>query len=228
MVRAICSPFEYTLRMILFFHLHTQKFYLRDDTCKIQLLWQERKEKQRRDKYLCSTNMDFLAIPCKRTLHVDLLKNLGDLINKISLQNPSSFQNDLNFVDHLRDNILDTDLSDQSLADHVSYYYSVDILIKKFPSDQICFTWYQTLFTSSISSKQYSFQWDQVNVLYNIASLYSLKAIDLNVSNDGSYLTKQCKYFQLCAIILNFIITNYSCSTRAHSIIFSINLKQKI
>lgn len=154
--------------------------------------------------------MDFLAIPCKRTLHVDLLKNLGDLINKISLQNPSSFQNDLNFVDHLRDNILDTDLSDQSLADHVSYYYSVDILIKKFPSDQICFTWYQTLSTSSISSKQYSFQWDQVNALYNIASLYSLKAIDLNVSNDGSYLTKQCKYFQLCAIILNFIITNYN------------------
>ncbi|KAK5779973.1 hypothetical protein RI543_002513 [Arxiozyma heterogenica] len=154
--------------------------------------------------------MEFLAIPCKRTLSVDLLKNLGDLINKISLQNPSLFQNDLNFVDQLRNNILDTDLSDQSLTDHVSYYYLIDNLIKKFPSDQIGFTWYQTLSTSSISSNQYSFQWDQVNVLYNIASLYSLRAIDLNLSNNGSYLTKQCKYFQLSAIIINFIVINYN------------------
>ena len=148
--------------------------------------------------------MELLAIPCKKTLHVDLLKDLGNLINKTSLQNSSLFQNDLKFVDQLRNNIVDTDLSDQSLFDHVSYYYLIDHLIKKFPSDQISFTWFQTLSTNSIPSDQYSFQWDQVNVLYNIASLYSLRA------TEAPDLTKQCKYFQMSAIIINYLLKNYN------------------
>lgn len=154
--------------------------------------------------------LDLLAIPFKRTLHIDFDKQLGDLINKTSYQNASVFKDDLNEVSRLRDKILDSDLSEQSLHDHVAYYYTLDILSKKFPPDQINFTWFQTLSTNSVSSSQYSWDWEQLNVLYNIASLYSLMAINLNSMGETTDLTLQCKYFQMSAMIINHIISNYT------------------
>lgn len=154
--------------------------------------------------------MDLLAIPFKRTLRVDLEKQLGELINKTSYQNSSVFKDDLNEINQLRDKVLDPDLSDQSLHDHVAYYCVLEVLSKKFPSDQINFTWFQTLSTNSMSSSQYSWEWDQLNVLYNIASLYSLMAINLNSMGDTANLTLQCKYFQMSAMIINYIISNYT------------------
>lgn len=154
--------------------------------------------------------VDLLAIPLKRTLYVDFDKQLGDLINKTSYQNASIFKDDLNEITQLRDKILDSDLSEQSLNDHVAYYYALNVLSKKFPPDQINFTWFQTLSTNSMSSSQYSWNWEQLNVLYNIASLYSLMAIDLNSMGETTNLTLQCKYFQMSAMIINHIILNYT------------------
>lgn len=151
--------------------------------------------------------MELLGIPFKRTLQVDLQKHLGELIDKTSLQSAAVFQDDLETVQRLRDSILDSDLSEQSLKDHVAYYYTLSLLSHNFPRDQIKFTWFQTLSTNSISSSQYSFNWDRYNVLYNIAALLSLMAIDLNPLGNSGNLTLQCKYFQISAVILNYLIT---------------------
>lgn len=149
--------------------------------------------------------MDMLAVPFKRTHRLDLVHILGELVQLSSIQTKETFREDLEWVNNLRDKIANPDISEQNLIEHLQYYEVLSLLSRKFPDNQISFTWLQTLSGSSIVAKQNSFQWEQQNVLFNIAAMYSLLAVDM-INN----LPLQCKYFQMCAVILKYLIDNFT------------------
>lgn len=149
--------------------------------------------------------MDMLVVPFKRTHKLDLVHILGTLVEASSIQTRETFQKDLEWVDNLRDKVANPEISESNLIDHLQYHELLTLLMDKFPNDQISFTWMQTLSGSSIIAKQNSLQWEQQNVLFNIAAMYSLLAVD--IIND---LPLQCKYFQMCAIILKYLVDNFT------------------
>ncbi|CCK71343.1 Rim20p KNAG_0G02860 [Huiozyma naganishii CBS 8797] len=149
--------------------------------------------------------MDFAAIPLKRTVEIDVAAGVALLIDATAVQSSKQFEGDLHTVQSLRETVRNPDVSLEAVRDHVRYYKCLDQLMEKFPGDQVKFTWFQTFSNKSIPSAQSSFRWEQLNVLYNIASLYTLLALDLNGVDEGS-VALQCKYFQMSAIIWMHLI----------------------
>lgn len=148
---------------------------------------------------------ELLCVPFKQTLRLDLRKELSDLIESITYQSSSFFEDDLTKIAALRERVCDSEVSEGKLLALKQYYVYLEGLCEKFPDNQIQFTWFQTLSQKSCASAQYSIKFEMLNVLYNIGSIYSLLAMD---SNDGSTnaLKKLCIYFQKSAGCFQYIV----------------------
>ncbi|CAI4775490.1 CFS_G0051710.mRNA.1.CDS.1 [Saccharomyces cerevisiae] len=141
---------------------------------------------------------ELLAIPLKRTLEVDFATELSKLIDTTSFQTASFFQSDILKVVDARNNAIAPDISIDGLSALKEYYVILLQLEKKFPNNQIEFTWFQTLSQKSRGSSQYSLQWEKLTIIYNIGCMYSLLA--LNSNNDAAESLKtSCLYFQNAA-----------------------------
>ncbi|CCF55849.1 hypothetical protein KAFR_0A04140 [Kazachstania africana CBS 2517] len=149
---------------------------------------------------------ELLGIPFKRTVKLNLKEQLSDLIDSTYYQTSASFMDDLTEIDSQRNIITNPDVSEDSLLSQIKYYYYLLQLEKKFPDNQIAFTWFQTISNKSFESSQNSIIWEKWNVLFNISASYSLLALE-QPPND-KFLTLQYQYFQMSASILNYLLVH--------------------
>lgn len=148
---------------------------------------------------------ELLAIPLKRTLEVDFAAELSKLIDTTSFQTASFFQSDILQVVAARNNAITPDISIDGLSELKEYYAKLLQLEKKFPNNQIEFTWFQTLSQKSRGCSQYSLQWEKLTIIYNIGCMYSLLA--LNSNNDAAESLKtSCLYFQNAAGCFKYVL----------------------
>lgn len=148
---------------------------------------------------------DLLAIPLKRTLEVDLSTELSKLIDATSFQTASFFKPDILKVVSARNNAITPDLSIDGLVALKKYYTILIQLEKKFPDNQIEFTWFQTLSQKSRGSSHYSLQWETLTIVYNIGCMYSLLALNTS-RNSAESLKTSCLYFQNSAGCFMYVL----------------------
>lgn len=152
---------------------------------------------------------ELLCIPFKQTLKLNLKEQLSRVIDVTSYQTSSSFDEDLTEISTVRDRICDSEVSETKLKDLKLYYTYLSELQRKFPDNEIEFTWFQTLSQKSYSCSQYSLKFEKLNVLYNIGSIFSLLALDAN-NGSSVALKKLCLYFQYSAGCFQYILNHVS------------------
>lgn len=148
--------------------------------------------------------VELLSIPFKRTLTLDLVASLSKVINASSYQSASFFKDDLLKINTTRESIINPDISENSLQLLKEYYIYLKQLTQKFPDDQIEFSWFQTISQKSWKCSQYSFRFEQLNILYSIGAMFNLLAFKYN---DGTKegLKKSCIYLQYSAGYFKFV-----------------------
>ena len=148
--------------------------------------------------------VELLSIPFKRTLTLDLVASLSKVINASSYQSASFFKDDLLKINTIRESIINPDISENSLKLLKEYYIYLTQLTEKFPDDQIEFSWFQTMSQKSWKCSQYSFRFEQLNILYSIGAMFNLLAFKYN---DGTKegLKKACIYLQYSAGYFKFV-----------------------
>ncbi|AET40614.1 Rim20p Ecym_6232 [Eremothecium cymbalariae DBVPG len=146
-----------------------------------------------------------IGIPLKKTLQIDLYRQLGDVIDSTFYQVSSIFADDLAKVNKMREVLLTSEVSEKNLEKLKKYCNYVFCLIAKFPDKQIEFTWFESLGHKSFGKSSSLFKFELLNVVYNIGAMYSLLALDYN---DGSQegLKKSCKCFQESAGCFQYIL----------------------
>ncbi|EJS41597.1 rim20p [Saccharomyces arboricola H-6] len=147
---------------------------------------------------------ELLGIPLKRTLEVDFAAELSKLIDATSFQTASFFTSDISKVAAARNNAITPDISIDGLDILKTYHTILLQLEKKFPNNQIEFTWFQTLSQKSRGCSQYSLQWEEITIIYNIGCMYSLLALNSNDSAES--LKKSCLYFQNSAGCFKYVL----------------------
>ncbi|SMN20544.1 similar to Saccharomyces cerevisiae YOR275C RIM20 Protein involved in proteolytic activation of Rim101p in response to alkaline pH [Maudiozyma saulgeensis] len=148
--------------------------------------------------------MELLAIPFKRTLQFHLDDKLSELIDSTFYQTSDTFRDDLKEISKLRDEIsTSTEISVSQLALLYKYYFVVIQLQKKFPENQVLFAWCQTISTKSNIKEKKSLKWERSNIIYNLASMYSLLAREIDISLDN--LNTKYKYYQIAATLFHHI-----------------------
>ena len=118
--------------------------------------------------------MELLAIPLKRTVQFNLGEKLAQLIDSTFYQTSNSFDSDLKEITTLRDEIVSN--NDISMIQSEQLYKYLNILkqlMKKFPMDQIEFSWCQTISTKSNTKHYSSLEWEESNIIYNLGAMYS-------------------------------------------------------
>lgn len=145
-----------------------------------------------------------LCIPFKKTIHADLKEKLAKLINANFYQTSSIFEDDLIKLSKLREIAVKVNVSETDLKKLKEYYIQFCQLKIKFPDDQLEVTWFETLGLKSYGRKGSSFQFEELNLVYNIGAMYSMLAVD---NNNGSPegQKKTCQYFQLSAGCFDYI-----------------------
>ncbi|EDO15128.1 hypothetical protein Kpol_413p3 [Vanderwaltozyma polyspora DSM 70294] len=150
---------------------------------------------------------EILTVPFKRTLKIDFASALRKVIDSNSYQASSFFEEDILKLANLRDSVIDPGVSEPGLQLLKQYYKHLVEFSEKIPSDQIEFTWFQTLCQKSYKSCQYDIKFEQLNILYNIGALYALLAIQYNdQSKEG--LKKACSYLQISAGYYSYVLKN--------------------
>ena len=150
--------------------------------------------------------MELLAIPLKRTVQFNLGEKLAQLIDSTFYQTSNSFDSDLKEITTLRDEIVSN--NDISMIQSEQLYKYLNILkqlMKKFPMDQIEFSWCQTISTKSNTKHYSSLEWEESNIIYNLGAMYSLLAFDTGLTQD--MLNIKYKYYQMAATMFNHINT---------------------
>ncbi|SCU79638.1 LAFA_0B04522g1_1 [Lachancea sp. 'fantastica'] len=147
---------------------------------------------------------ELLCIPFKRSLTIDLGAELAKVIDSTFYQVASEFDADLKTIDRLRNAALEAEVSLAGLHALQDYYFQFDQLKRKFPDGQISVKWFETLGLKSFGREESSFDFEKLNILYNIGALYSLLAADFN---NGSLegLKKACFYYRHGAGCFEFI-----------------------
>lgn len=151
------------------------------------------------------SSSNLLYVPYRRTQRISLSATLRNIITTDFLQTPVVFETDLTEIDTLRNDIVELEVSIQDLALLKRYYLHLSSLHVKFPSDVEEFPWFGTIgykFTGPVKLKSLLFE--RINVLYNIASLYT----QLGCREDRNYgegLKKGCVFFQYAASYFEYI-----------------------
>ena len=166
-------------------------------------------------------NSNLLYIPLKQSRPIDLGQELIDVITKNYFQPASTFASDLTFLTTLRNKVTNI----QDIVDHqcnneyesilVEYYQVINPIQAKFPDDCIEFAWYDTLAYGPKGPWTYrSFKIEKLNVVFQLASLYSQLGI-LELSHTDLGLKKACQYYQMSSGCFEFIVNNLNAELEA-------------
>ena len=155
-------------------------------------------------------NSNLLSVPLRQSRPIDLGEELRAVIKRDYFQTASSFEADLTLIQELRNNI--TKLTEQTIDQNsikllIDYYKYLTGIKKKFPDDCIEFAWYSTLtYGPSGPTKTRSLRIEQLNILYQLGSLYSqLGMKESRYTDDG--LKKACSFFQMASGSFNLMAT---------------------
>ena len=150
---------------------------------------------------------NILFLPFRRTHPVQLSTAIRQYISTKYDQHPDMFVRDMEAIDRLRVDAVNT------LEPHVSgirkitaYAAQLVWVGGKFPIDiGVDFTWYPSLgFNTQRPVSQNNLRFELANVLYNLASLYSQLAVSLNRSTSEG-LKSACNYFCQAAGVISHI-----------------------
>lgn len=148
---------------------------------------------------------NLLFVPYRKTSKILFGEQLKQIIDEEYYQTSTIFQNDLNEIDTLRNDTIELEVSTQDLALLKRYFLHLSTLEYKFPVDVVEFPWFGTIgYNVSGPVKLKSLLFERINVLYNIAALFT----QLGVNEDrttGDGLKKCCIYFQYAASYFKLI-----------------------
>ena len=158
---------------------------------------------------LSNLSRNILFLPFRRTHSARLSAAIRQYISTKYDQYPNMFTQDMEAIDRLRVDAVNT------LEPHVSgirnltaYAAQLVFIGGKFPIDiGVDFTWYPALgFNTQKPMSENNLRFELANVLYNLAALYSQLAISLNRStSDGLKLA--CNYFCQAAGVISHLKT---------------------
>ncbi|KAI4123616.1 MAG: hypothetical protein LQ338_005187 [Usnochroma carphineum] len=150
---------------------------------------------------------NILFLPFRRTNAVSMSTAIKQYISTKYDQHPDMFKKDLEAIDIMRTNAVN------SLEAHVSGIQKLTVYAAqlvwiggKFPIDiGVDFTWYPALgYNTQRPESQNNLRFELANVLFNLASLYTQLAVSLNRStSDG--LKSACNYFCQAAGVISHL-----------------------
>ncbi|KAL8980114.1 MAG: hypothetical protein Q9205_004718 [Flavoplaca limonia] len=140
---------------------------------------------------------NILFLPFRRTNAVSMSAAIKQYISTKYDQHPDMFKKDLETIDQMRSNAVNSLEAHVSGVQKLTLYAAQLVWIGgKFPIDiGVDFTWYPALgFNTQNPESQNNLRFELANILYNLAALYSQLALSLNRStSDG--LRAACNYF---------------------------------
>ena len=152
---------------------------------------------------------NILFLPFRRTHSVQLSTAIRQYISTKYDQHPDMFVQDMEAIDKLRaDAVNSVEAHVSGIRKLMAYEAQLVWIGGKFPIDiGVDFTWYAALgFNTQRPISQNNLRFELVNVLFNLASLYSQLAVSLNRStSDG--LKNACNYFCQAAGVIAHIKT---------------------
>ena len=158
---------------------------------------------------MCLLNLyrNILSLPFRRTHSAKLSAAIRQYISTKYDQHPDMFKQDMDAIDKLRVDAVN------SLEPHISGIKKITLYASqlawmggKFPIDiGVDFTWYPALgFNIQRPTSQNNLRFELANILYNLAALYSQLAVSMNrTTSDG--LKSACNYFCQAAGVIAHI-----------------------
>lgn len=148
-----------------------------------------------------------LHVPLRTTERAPLIAGLSHLIEDVYEQHPDRFRTDIEELDSLRQNAASISLDSSGIETLTSYFTALSAVTPKFPYDTgIEFVWYNTLgYATRAAVSNCSFQFDRINVLYNIGALHSYLPLRVSRTSSGG-LKEIFRHHQLSAGSFRFLI----------------------
>ncbi|TKX23030.1 pH-response regulator protein palA/RIM20 [Elsinoe australis] len=152
---------------------------------------------------------NILLLPFRRTHNISLEDAIKRYISSKYDQHPQMFVNDLDAIDQLRHDAVNA-LEPHHSGIRKLHIYAAQLVWmgSKFPIDiGVEFVWYPALgYNTHRPVSQDNLRFELVNVLFNLASMYSQLALSSNRST-GEGLKAACNYFCLAAGVISHIKT---------------------
>ncbi|CAP62114.1 uncharacterized protein PODANS_5_130, partial [Podospora anserina S mat+] len=146
-----------------------------------------------------------LSLPFRKSVQLSLSSSLRQYISKKYDQHPDMFRHDLEVIDSLRRDAVNTrEPHSTGIRKLQTYAAQLVWMSGKFPIDiGVDFTWYPALgYHTEHPLVQNNLQYELLNILYNLAALYSQLAISSNRS-DTKGLKTAASFFSQAAGVLS-------------------------
>nr|CDP29190.1 Putative pH-response regulator protein [Podospora anserina S mat+] len=151
------------------------------------------------------TTNSILSLPFRKSVQLSLSSSLRQYISKKYDQHPDMFRHDLEVIDSLRRDAVNTrEPHSTGIRKLQTYAAQLVWMSGKFPIDiGVDFTWYPALgYHTEHPLVQNNLQYELLNILYNLAALYSQLAISSNRS-DTKGLKTAASFFSQAAGVLS-------------------------
>ncbi|VBB80955.1 Putative pH-response regulator protein [Podospora comata] len=151
------------------------------------------------------TTNNILSLPFRKSVQLSLSSSLRQYISKKYDQHPDMFRHDLEVIDSLRRDAVNTrEPHSTGIRKLQTYAAQLVWMSGKFPIDiGVDFTWYPALgYHTEHPLVQNNLQYELLNILYNLAALYSQLAISSNRS-DTKGLKAAASFFSQAAGVLS-------------------------
>ncbi|KAK4652782.1 pH-response regulator protein palA/rim20 [Podospora pseudocomata] len=151
------------------------------------------------------TTNNILSLPFRKSVQLSLSSSLRQYISKKYDQHPDMFRHDLEVIDSLRRDAVNTrEPHSTGIRKLQTYAAQLVWMSGKFPIDiGVDFTWYPALgYHTEHPLVQNNLQYELLNILYNLAALYSQLAISSNRS-DTKGLKTAASFFSQAAGVLS-------------------------
>lgn len=131
-----------------------------------------------------------IEFPFRKAAPLDIKQELSKLINTEFYQHSDNYINELNLLNEMRMTIVALPdmqrhyLSVQNAAPLIKYYGQIHQLINKLSNHSINIMW-SNCFLNDRTFVTQSLKFEQIGVLYQLAALYSILAINENYSNNN-------------------------------------------
>ncbi|KAK4149089.1 pH-response regulator protein palA/prr-1 [Chaetomidium leptoderma] len=155
------------------------------------------------------TTSNVLSLPFRKSTQISLASSIRQYISNKYDQHPDMFRHDLDVIDSLRRDAVHTrDAHPSGIKKLQTYAGQLVWMTGKFPIDiRVDFTWYPALgYHTEHPLVQNNLKYELMNILYNLAALYSQLAIASNRSNTEGLKTA-ASYFSQAAGVLKHIKT---------------------
>jgi programmed cell death 6-interacting protein len=155
---------------------------------------------------MLTAHRNMLTLPFRQSPVISLAASIREYIAQRYDQHPEVFTKDIELIDQLRTAAVqanDTHIS--GILKLQSYAAQLVWIAGKFPIDiGVEFTWYPSVgYNTSRPESKNSLKFELVNILFNLAALYSQLAINSRGTADG--LKAACNYYSMAAGVLNHL-----------------------